>query len=57
MRVLVLVRTHFMNSNPRNIFLVKLLDNMNYIDGLGRIFPERLLTVAASTTDSGTTIK
>ncbi|MCR5622688.1 MAG: hypothetical protein K6G18_12670, partial [Treponema sp.] len=27
------------NSAPRNIFLVKLLDNMNYIDGLGRGIP------------------
>jgi ATP-dependent DNA helicase RecG len=27
------------NSAPRNIFLVKLLDNLHYIDGLGRGIP------------------
>ena len=27
------------NSAPRNIFLVKLMDNLRYIDGLGRGVP------------------
>lgn len=36
---LTLEKIKYGNSAPRNLFLVKFLDNMRYIDGLGRGVP------------------
>jgi ATP-dependent DNA helicase RecG len=36
---LTLEMIRYGNSAPRNIFLVKLMDNLRYIDGLGRGIP------------------
>ena len=39
---LTLMKIRYGNSSPRNIFLVKYLDNMRYFDGLGRGIPMML---------------
>jgi ATP-dependent DNA helicase RecG len=39
---LTLMKIRYGNSSPRNIFLIKYLDNMRYFDGLGRGIPMML---------------